>query len=101
MKRDMKAEVHFWGVSIQIGCRRFAPRRVHIQFPHLDFRSCQEQGDISAVLSGENSYRLLSVLDVHSIYLTKKQENKVELMSESPKAFYTEAGIRSITQFRN
>lgn len=40
-----------------------------MQFPHLYLWSCKEQGHISTVLSGENSYRFLSILDVHSIYL--------------------------------
>lgn len=64
-----------------------APRRLHIQFPHLYLGSCKEQGDISAVLSSENSYRLLSVLDVHSIYLAEEEENKIELMSDNERPF--------------
>lgn len=49
-------------------------RRPHIQFAHLDLGPCKEQGDISAVLSGENSHCLLSVLDVHTIYLSEEEE---------------------------
>lgn len=64
-----------------------APRSLHIQFPHLYLGPSKEQGDISAVLSGENSYRLLSVLDVHSIYLTEKEENKIELMLDNERPF--------------
>ena len=45
-----------------------------IHFPHLYLGSGEEQGDVGAVLSGENSHRLLSVLDVHSIYLFAGRE---------------------------
>lgn len=73
-----------------------APRRLRIQFPHLYLGPCEEQGDISAVLSGEDSHRLLSVLDVHSIYLTREREQKKsELMPDNQRGLYSE-GLDSI-----
>lgn len=78
--------MHFLGQYSDWALQR-APRGPHIQFPHLYLGSCKEEGHISAVLSGENSYGLLSVLDVHSIYLTEKEENKIELMSDNKRPF--------------
>lgn len=72
IKWETKAGGAFSGQCSEWVLQR-APWRVHIQFPHLYFGSRKEQGDISAVFPGENSYRLLSVLNVHSIYLKKEE----------------------------
>ena len=37
---------------------------------HLDLGPSQEQGDVGAVLSGEDGHGLLSALDVHTVDLT-------------------------------
>lgn len=39
--------------------------------PDLCLRSCQEQGDVGAVLPGQDGHGFLSVLDVESIDLEK------------------------------
>lgn len=72
-----------WEAYVRV--RVHLAERVQIQFPHLYFGSRQEQGDISAVLPGENSYRLLSVLDVHSIYLAEKKREARTKLSDNPK----------------
>lgn len=78
LQGDEKDRQAVFGVSVRLA------KRVHIQFPHLYFGSRQEQGDISAVLPGENSHRLLPVLDVHSIYLGRGREARARL-SDNPK----------------
>lgn len=91
IKREKMLLFFFLRSVFRLSFLQPAPRRLHIQFPHLYLGPCEEQGDISAVLSGEDSHRLLSVLDVHSIYLTREREqNKIELMLDNQRGLYTE-----------
>lgn len=46
--------------------------------PDLCLRSCQEQGDVGAVLPGQDGHGFLSVLDVESIDLEKWKRKKKE-----------------------
>lgn len=90
IKREKMLLFFFLRSVFRLSFLQPAPRRLHIQFPHLYLGPCEEQGDISAVLSGEDSHRLLSVLDVHSIYLTREREqNKIELMLDNQRGLYT------------
>lgn len=55
-------------------------KRNVVMQPHHHIRPSQQQGEVDAVLSRQDSHSLLSVLDVHTVDLVVSKDTSVEIM---------------------